>query len=181
MIYFTSDNHFFHSNIIKYCNRPFANVEEMNSEMIKRWNERVDNNDTVFHLGDFGLIKSGEAPDAIKDTFDFVRKQLNGNIIFIRGNHDNQNKNRSIIESIVIEHGGKRIFLTHNPRFAKEEFLFNFAGHVHEKWQFQKLGKKSVIVNLSVEKWDYRPVEINEIWQAYAEWKRKGYKNEKTN
>lgn len=173
MIYFTSDHHFYHANIIEYCSRPFKDVNEMNLTMIRKWNERINPEDTVFHLGDFCLSKSTEAPEARKDAYEFVREQLKGNIIFLRGNHDKNNKQKSIIESIVVDYGGKRIYLTHNPKFAKEEFQINFCGHVHEKWQFKKLGKKSIIVNLSVEHWNYQPVNINEIISAMSDWKRK--------
>jgi calcineurin-like phosphoesterase family protein len=150
----------------------------MNQTIIKNWNDRVSVEDTVFHLGDFGLIKSGEAPDAIKDTFNVIRNQLNGNIIFLKGNHDSQNKNKSVIQSMVIEHGGKRIFLTHDPKFADEGFYFNFCGHCHGRYgKFRKLSKRSVIVDLSVDCWDYRPVDITEIYQAHSFW-LKGGKNE---
>ena len=149
----------------------------MDKEIIKRWNERVEDEDIVFHLGDFCMLKSSEAPESRKDAFNYYRKQLKGNIIFIRGNHDGNNKNKSIIESIVIEHGGHRIYLTHNPKFAKPEFRFNFCGHVHNKWQFQKIGNgKSVIINLSLEHWNYQPVNINEIISAYSDWVRQGRK-----
>lgn len=52
-IWFTGDQHFDHSNIIKYTNRPFDNVEQMDAELIRRWNEKVRSYDTVYHLGDF--------------------------------------------------------------------------------------------------------------------------------
>ena len=170
MIFFISDSHFSHGNIIKYCNRPFSSKEEMDLTMIRNWNSRVKDEDTVFHLGDFSLIKSSEAPDAVKDNFSFIRNQLKGNIIFIQGNHDSRNKNKSVIESMVINYGGSRIYMTHNPKFAKPDFKWNFAGHVHEKWQFQKLGENSTIVNLSVEQWKYAPVTIGEIQAAYSRW-----------
>ena len=54
-IWVTSDTHFNHANIIKYCNRPFSSVEEMNETIIANWNKVVSQGDTVYHLGDFAL------------------------------------------------------------------------------------------------------------------------------
>ena len=53
--FFTSDTHFGHENIIKYCGRPFKDVEKMNERLIKNWNEVVKDTDTIFHLGDFSF------------------------------------------------------------------------------------------------------------------------------
>ena len=58
--FFTSDTHFYHSNIIRFCNRPFANVEQMNESMIRNWNSVVGQDDEVFHLEDFCLGGSAE-------------------------------------------------------------------------------------------------------------------------
>lgn len=55
MIWFTSDSHFGHENIIEYTERPFDNVTEMDEEIIRRWNEVVSEDDIVYHLGDFTL------------------------------------------------------------------------------------------------------------------------------
>ena len=52
-IFFTSDTHFDHANIIKFCDRPFKDVEEMNWKLIKNWNDKVPQDGLVFHLGDF--------------------------------------------------------------------------------------------------------------------------------
>ena len=80
-IFFTSDTHFGHANIIKYCARPFASVQEMNRELIARWNAVVGPRDTVYHLGDFAFGKASEAPT-------FLRKLNGAKKILIRGNHD---------------------------------------------------------------------------------------------
>lgn len=81
MDFFTSDTHMGHANIIKYCNRPFANVDEMNETLIKNINEKVKENDTLYHLGDFAM---GGKNNAKK-----FREQINcKNIILIFGNHD---------------------------------------------------------------------------------------------
>ena len=69
-IWFTSDTHFRHANIIKFSGRPFANVEEMNEELIRRWNEAVPDNGIVFHLGDFCCGNSKEWNDVDEMTTD---------------------------------------------------------------------------------------------------------------
>ncbi|MNF89970.1 Calcineurin-like phosphoesterase superfamily domain protein [compost metagenome] len=79
--WFTSDLHFFHKNIIKYCDRPWS-FEDQTEELIARWNSRVGVMDDVYHLGDFafaGFKKLNAVVDIIN--------RLNGNIHFIRGNH----------------------------------------------------------------------------------------------
>jgi len=174
MIFFSSDWHCGHTNIIKYCNRPFKDLKSMDETIIKNCNERISENDTLFFMGDFCMTKSTEASEAPQKAFDYYRNQIKcKNIIFIRGNHDKNNSTKTCIESIVIDFGGHRIFMTHNPKFAKKEFEWNFCGHVHGKYgKCVQLDKNSVIVDLSVENWGYKPVNINEINQAIAEFKK---------
>lgn len=163
MIYFISDTHF---------GNPFrASVEKL---IIANINSIVQEEDVLYHLGDFCIQKSSEAPTAPKKAFDYYRKQIKcKNLIILAGNHDSKYRNGvdSIIQSTVIRYGGKRILLTHNPDFAKEHFPFNFTGHYHGQYgKFRKLNKKSVIVDLSVDCWNFKPVTINEIFSAYAKW-----------
>ena len=79
-IFWTADTHFWHTNIIKYQNRPFSDREEMNEVMIKNWNDRVKPKDTIYHLGDFGFTGQGETQALLN--------RLNGKIHLLLGNHD---------------------------------------------------------------------------------------------
>jgi calcineurin-like phosphoesterase family protein len=79
-LWFTSDHHFGHENIIRYCKRPFANAAEMDAAMIDAWNTRVGGNDVVYHLGDFTL------GDHV--AFWKYYDQLAGDIHIVPGGHD---------------------------------------------------------------------------------------------
>ena len=79
--YFTADEHYGHAKIIQYCNRPFENIEEMNAEIIGRYNEIVGVNDITIHAGDFCWGNKKE------QAAEFIKK-LNGNHIFLKGSHD---------------------------------------------------------------------------------------------
>lgn len=136
-IWVTSDTHFNHANIIKYCNRPFSSVEEMNETIIANWNKVVPQGDRVYHLGDFALGDKSLVPDFIK--------RLNGHINFIMGNHDNLNIMESFetpfrCETVsweeVIKVGKKTIILNHFPFGSLPNLNSNYPiiqlhGHVH--------------------------------------------------
>lgn len=83
-LFFSSDYHFFHANVIKYCNRPFTSVEDMNETMIVNHNSKVSPNDTTYMLGDIAFVKN--INDAIK-----VLNRMNGKKVLITGNHDSRN------------------------------------------------------------------------------------------
>lgn len=78
--FFTSDLHFFHENIIKFCNRPFKNAKEMNEALVDNWNSVVTPQDVTYILGDVSFGKPDETRSIIR--------QLNGSKILIKGNHD---------------------------------------------------------------------------------------------
>jgi len=79
-IFFTSDPHFLHKNIIKYCNRPFSDVNEMNKSLVDNWNSVVGPNDLIFCLGDFSLGR--------EDDTKRILQSLNGHKVLIKGNHE---------------------------------------------------------------------------------------------
>ena len=151
--WFTGDTHFNHPNIIDYCNRPFKCVEHMDMEIIRKWNERVKENDTVIHLGDFGFLR-GE-----KDM-EYYFSQLNGSKIIIKGNHDGNNRVKTIITSLVINYGGIDWWCEHNSPF---QFKYNICGHVHTLWKVHRRSDNSVIVNVGVDVWNFYPVSIQEV------------------
>ena len=136
-IWVTSDTHFNHANIIKYCNRPFSSVEEMNETIIANWNKVVSEDDMVYHLGDFVLGDKSLVPDFLE--------RLNGYKEFLMGNHDNSNImlemcKQGLIENIswedVIKVGKKTIILNHFPFGSLPDPTTNYPviqlhGHVH--------------------------------------------------
>lgn len=148
MIYFTSDEHYGHKNIVRYCNRPFKTVEEMDAEIIKRHNEIVTENDTTYHLGDF----------TFKDHEHYV-KQLNGAHIFIKGNHDRFFIKHNLLD-ITIK--GQPITLCHYPMVVWNRSHYNswhLFGHVHNSKEFD-VGKK---YNVGVDANDFYPVSFDTI------------------
>lgn len=177
--YFTSDFHFGHANIIKYCKRPFNSLEQMNKTLIENYNKRVKENDTVFFLGDFCFrnSKGGKKGEGEVHKAEYYINQLNGKIVFIRGNHDKNNSLKTPIERVVIKYGGKRICMVHNPIHCDSRFEINFCGHVHEKWKFKKLNSKSYMINVGVDVWNFKPITFDEIMKSFRKWKKEITKN----
>ena len=166
-VYFTSDSHIGHRNIIKYCQRPFSSIEHMNQEIIKRWNSVVKDEDTVYHLGDVAFTKRGE--------WQWMIQSLKGHKILISGNHDNHtNKSyydagfEKIHQEWNLEYwpGMGRphhILLKHKPQFDydQEKHNYHFCGHIHTRWT-----RKGDIINVGVDKWDFTPRTFMELIQA---------------
>lgn len=87
-VYFTSDTHFGHGNVIKYSKRPYSNAEEMDEALITNWNSKVKSSDDLYHLGDFGFAH----PTRLRE----IVKRLNGNKRLILGNHDKAENFRNV-------------------------------------------------------------------------------------
>ena len=106
-IFFTSDPHYNHKNIITYCNRPFASVSEMNESLINRWNSVVSHEDTTYVIGDFAFDKNPSK---------FLCR-LNGTKVLIKGNHDKRPYREdgwdAIHDYLEITHKGKHIVMCH--------------------------------------------------------------------
>ena len=160
----SADIHFNHANIINYCHRPFKTVDQMNKVLIHNWNMRVKPEDTVIHNGDF-CFKEGEG----RHKPSFFRSQLNGNIVFVRGNHDNNNSLATYINSMVVEFGGQKMFVVHNPNDFNPVYPVNIVGHIHQSWKsrvlFQGTKHPVVLINVGVDVWNFMPITYEEIFK----------------
>ena len=172
--WFTSDYHLGHANIIKYCERPFKDLYHMNSTIIRNHNERIKPGDSVFFLGDFCFrnTKGEKDGEGELSTADFYIQQLNGDFVFIKGNHDNNNSLKTKILGVVIEIDNKQIYLVHKPDDYNPAYPINFVGHVHELWKFKKLKDGTHLINIGCDQWNFMPISYNEIMTEYTKWKK---------
>lgn len=155
--FFTSDHHFGHQNIIKYCRPEFRDVYHMDEELVERWNAKVGPNDRVYHGGDFAW-SLGHAK--------WARKRLNGTIYLIVGNHDD-------IPDLVNAKLFKRVsawrkfrdwgfIMSHFPLPKSQlfpHFRWNVHGHVHNNNQ----QLEEFHINICVEETDYAPLHLDEL------------------
>lgn len=165
-IFFTSDTHFGHKNSIKYCNRPFSSVEEMDETLINNWNSVVSPESDVYHLGDFafaGISRTKEILD-----------QLNGRIHLIKGNHDRKITNQLRSEFVWVRdyyelkikdkdanRGNQSIILLHYAMRTWDKAhhgSWHLYGHSHGS--IQDFGKS---FDCGVDAQNYRPISYEEV------------------
>ena len=154
-IWVTSDTHFGHENIIKYCNRPFDNAKEMDEHILTKWNETVKDGDIVYHLGDVCFR-----------GYDIIKK-LKGRKRLIVGNHDDIMKVGQHFQKVMMW----RMFpefdlvLTHVPidlgfdDNSHRKYNYNVHGHIHNAPN----PKSPKHMNVCVEMTNYTPVNIEEL------------------
>lgn len=184
--WFTSDQHFGHSNVMRFCGRPWSDVKVMNMELIENWNDVVEDNDVVFILGDFCWTKDSAEVNRLVGL-------LNGASIFLLpGNHDNtlvyekvKDKRFKIISDTAMvfvsgidedkptrEH---ELMLSHFPLATWPHFYrgtINLHGHIHSgpqsKCDVDVPGvdlflKRNLTYDVGVDNNDYKPIEIRDI------------------
>ena len=173
-VFFTSDTHFNHANILNFCNRPFADVEEMNEALIARWNNVVGKNDTVFHLGDFCFGGAAE--------WTRLLDRLHGKIHLIVGNHDLKNLRQGIInrfEEVTmqsqIQIDEHLIYLNHYPFLcysgAYRPEVWQLFGHVHTRVDNSGIDADRLQhlyptqYDVGVDNNDYTPVSYEQVRQ----------------
>ncbi len=164
MKYFiTADTHFGHTNIIRYCGRPYSDLEAMDKALIRNWNERVMPEDTIFILGDFCFKNTKEDKERYGANTKslYYQNALNGDKVFLRGNHDDKQSTRTLIHSFTFDYGGYRINCVHNPADADAGYEINFVGHIHQNWLI-RMFNGSILYNVGVDLHNYMPITIDE-------------------
>lgn len=192
---FISDLHFSHKNIIRYDNRPYFTVTEMNKDLITKWNNKVDDTDIVYILGDI----SWDTPQNTIEIF----KQLKGSKIVIKGNHDSavilrkmQRENcidyfSDYDKTVVLDNHNQQqtIIMSHwfipfwDRQFQNSIHLY---GHVHnshqwnmaESWieearQLQAIPMEAYNVGCMMPWINFEPKTHEEIKEGYQQWKTK--------
>lgn len=157
MIYFIADTHFSEENIILYENRPFKNAKEMDSTLLERWNQVVNQEDTIYVLGDFGA----------QGKESFIINQLKGRKFLVKGNHDIQSN------AYYRDAGFEEVYdypiiirnfwiLSHEPLYVNTNMPYaNLFGHVHNSPIIKTYSSQHYCV--SVERINYMPISFNEI------------------
>lgn len=138
-VFFVSDTHFGHRNILKYDNSPFETIEERDKKIIKNWNERVEDRDVVYVLGDVSFLSAEKTKE--------VLQSLKGEKRLIIGNHDKVVLNNSSVSSefseikpyAEISEENKKIVLCHYPILTYNGHFYgavHLYGHVHATMEY---------------------------------------------
>ena len=172
-VWFASDYHFCHTNVIKYDNRPFESVEEMNEVLVNNWNSRVGKKDVVIYLGDLSFERNGNETQRIV-------KELNGTIHYILGNHDDEKDMRKLnrfetisdyinlsIHDLDTPRKKQGIMMMHYPILSWDKAHhgdWHLHGHCHQSLvtKMPEYYNRKVL-DMGCNGWDYSPVSYDEI------------------
>lgn len=159
--FFIADTHFGDERIIRYENRPFESVAEMDKALVEKWNNVVSVEDTVYVIGDFSAYADLEADRELLH-------KLNGSKVLVMGNHDTH---RTCDEWRAIGFSecsqwpiiyNNFFMLSHEPLYINANMPYaNIYGHVHANPSYNDASSQSVCV--SVERIDYQPIDMDEI------------------
>ena len=164
-VWFTGDWHLHHTNIIKYCKRPFKTTEEMDCAILQNYKDTVGKNDTVYFLGD--LAMDGRCTMAILPE---LVEHCGGNFTFIVGNHD-RDKPKSLLAAPTLYEfgvntkvGPQDVTLCHYPLESWHKTChgsIHVHGHSHGR-----LREIPYRVDVGVDCWDYKPVSLKQVMES---------------
>lgn len=166
-IWITSDTHFGHDNIRKYCNRPHFFEKKIFDNFIKY----IKEGDLLIHLGDVSF------GDHLLMHNEYIKK-LKCKKWLIRGNHDRNtyqwylNYWDFIAESIIFKYYGKKILFTHKPQ-EKHDYDINIYGHLHNNTHENDLYDKGFLI--SIEHLNYRPITLKQCIVLFDKGEKYGY------
>lgn len=181
-IFFTSDLHFFHENIIKYSNRPFRNAEEMNEAIIANWNSVVGPHDTVYMLGDVAMGGRSKA-----ELLAYYLDRMNGNKNLVKGNHDSYVTKSPCREKFgwikdyyelrvndpETDRGRQHIIMSHYPMVSWHKMgrgSWMIHGHCHHSLP-PDFRVKRIDVGIDGRGYDYAPIsyeQLKNLMSAYG-------------
>lgn len=184
MIWFTSDLHFGHENVLRHQERPWGDIEAMNRGLIANINATVGMNDTLYVLGDFSFkIKQAEAWE--------LRKQIIcRNVHLIRGNHDcgwnGTNAFKSVSDYLELKEEGYRIVLSHYPFLewngSRRSWSVHLHGHQHNDadYNIKSIEDGTLRFDVGVDANDFKPVSLDDVfaWAELARENRNGESDE---
>ena len=168
--FFTSDNHFEHANILKYCKRPFKDTIEMRETMIQRWNAKVKPGDTVYIVGDFAF--------ADEATILSILDRLNGQKFLIYGNHDKPVKQSQAIRAKFVKCCDylEISIADHKAEKGKQSIVLSHYAHLvwnkshHGSWMIHghshgtlKYPFKAKIMDAGVDVHNFTPISYDEV------------------
>lgn len=167
--FFASDMHFNHVNIIKYCNRPFNNIQEMNIALVEGWNQTVEPDDMVFILGDICRPRHYQ-------TVTWWLRQLNGQKVILKGNHDRGLYYAYLeLDNIILTAKYMKLnteafdfYLVHDPVEAPiwwSDWVIH--GHIHDKRPLVTLDTN--LINVSVDVTGFVPISLSDIIRQMVE------------
>jgi len=167
-IWFTSDQHYKHNNIIKHCHRPFSSLEEMHEVLTDNWNNVVGSSDLVYCLGDF-FVSWGKQS---RSEIDSLLRKLNGNKFLIIGNHDRKEVTQSNLwnqvvyyKELKVDRGSKhrqKIILFHYPIKSWNQIhrgSWMLHGHCHGNLDHPD----GLIMDVGVDCHNYKPLHIDQV------------------
>lgn len=168
MVYFTADLHFYHDKIIRHTQRPFRNVEEMNTALIKKWNDKISYDDEVYILGDF-TMKGADMASACLSS-------LRGRKHLIRGNHDHfvdspafeQSLFLSVENYMEITYQNTKFVLFHYPilewnGYGKGAIALHGHQHNHKNYNIENRKAGILRYDVGVDANNMEPVSADEI------------------
>lgn len=155
-----SDLHFDHDNIIRFCNRPFQSVRDMNRTMVDNWNKTVDYNDRVYYLGDMTYGRQ-------RRPIDFWLSKLNGDILFIRGNHDTDIITRATVikDKFHIMYKEYDFLLMHDPYRPKhyDGWIIHGDKHNNSPDEYPHVCYENKTINVCAEFTEYAPLNLGDV------------------